>query len=150
MTSKHTNNTLDIAILPLADGRCVAIPLLALAEVQQFPGNDSGEDGLGTLHWRGHDLPIASLEEFCGLPAQPREQQVTVGVLRAGQDAEPRFRALAFCGLAAHRRVNASEFQALEPPQEGCFTAAAEVDGITCLIPDLPGLLYGETTGAAA
>ncbi len=37
MMSTENNETLDIATLPLADGRYVAIPLLALAEVQQLP-----------------------------------------------------------------------------------------------------------------
>ncbi len=141
MTNNETA-TLEIAALPLADGRFVAIPLLALAEVQQFAANDEESEGLGSLHWRGHDLAVSSLEEFCGLPAPAREQHVTIGVFRGSSDASEQFRALAFCGLAVHRHVSAADFKYVDTPAEGRFSAAAEVAGEMYLIPDLPGLLY--------
>ncbi len=135
-------NTLEIATLPLGDGRQVAIPLLTLAEVQQYTAGNAADGALGTLHWRGHELPVESLEEFCGLPAQPRENLRTVGIFRAGQASEQPFRALAFSGLAAHRQLQRADMQETELPAEGNFTAAALIGEETLLIPDLPNLLY--------
>lgn len=140
--SDNETTTLDIATLPLADGRQVAIPLLALAEVQQYtPDEDSGK-GLGSLRWRGNDLKIQSLEEFCGLPAQPGDSVRTVGIFRARQDSKEPFRALAFSGLATHRRVIAADLQPAQQPKEGKFSAAARFGEETYLIPDLAKLLY--------
>ena len=136
------NTILDIATLPLADGRQVAVPLLALAEVQQYSGGSAGEEGLGCLQWRGHELPVQSLEEFCGLAPQPRENLVTVGIFRGREGGPEQFRALAFCGLAAHRQLNAADMQPVETPEEGNFTAAAMIGEQTYLIPDLPELLF--------
>ncbi len=144
------NATLDIATLPLADGRFIAVPLLALAEVQQFAANDEQGEGLGILRWRGLELPISSLEEFCGLPSPSRARFVTVGIFRADQDGGDKFRALAFSGLAAYRRVSAEELVTLEPPAEGRFAASAEIEGVTFLIPDLGNLLFSGKTGRAA
>ncbi|TGD70917.1 hypothetical protein E4634_20140 [Mangrovimicrobium sediminis] len=145
--SSNDNATLEIAALPLADGRFIAVPLLALAEVQQFAANDEGE-GLGSLYWRGHELPVGSLDEFCGLPAPGRERHVTIGIFRGSDTASDKFRALAFCGLAEHRMVSAADFNNMETPAEGRFAAAAEVGGQTYLVPDLPALLYGEQAAA--
>ncbi len=141
----HNENAvtaLDIATLPLADGRQVAVPLLALAEVQQYVPAEEGEEGLGSVHWRGQELKVQSLEEFCGLPAQAADAVRTVGIFRARHGSKEPFRALAFCGLAAHRRIVATEMVPAEKPQEGIFSAAAMLGEETYLIPDLPRLLY--------
>ena len=133
---------LELALLPLADGRRVAIPLTLLAEVRQIKISSKDQTDLGCFKWRGHDLLIHSLEEMCGLPAPSPEEHMTVGVLRASRDASQPFRAIAFCGLASHRMLDADQMQDVELPAEGTFRGAAEVDGETYLVPDLSVLTY--------
>jgi hypothetical protein len=145
MTKMTADNAIDLAVLPLHDGRQVIMPLVALAEVRQISANHDHE--LGTVQWRGHELPISSLDVFCGLPAAAIEQHTTVGIFRAGEDSGEPFRALAFCGLASHKLAGASDMVAVDVPTEGNFTAAAEVDGEVFLLPDLPGLMYGGNSG---
>lgn len=142
MPQNNNQETIDIAMLPLADGRKVLLPLVVLAEVRQVSVVDENGVGFGTLHWRGLDLPIHSLDDICGLPSQAAEKYTTVGVFRAGKDSGQPFRALAFCGIASHARIEPYEMEALESPGEGHFTAAAEMNGETFLVPDLPGLMY--------
>lgn len=138
-------NTLDLAVLPLNDGRQVMLPLVALAEVRQISAKE--EDGLGCILWRGHELPISSLDEFCGLPSAAVEKHTTVGIFRASEDSGEPFRALAFCGIASHRLAAADELAAIDVPADGNFTAATEVDGEVFLVPDLPDLMYGGNSG---
>jgi hypothetical protein len=134
--------TLDIAMLPLVDGRQVVIPLAALAEVKQVRVTDESGSEFGTLRWRGQELPINALDSFCGLQAAAADQYTTVGVFRAGKDSGRPFRALAFCGIAAHARVEPYELEPIDTPDQGHFAAAAEMDGQTYLVPDLPGLMF--------
>ena len=143
---KQDQAPLELASLPLADGRQVAVPLLALAEVQQL--NLDPEDGaeLGVLHWRGLDLPIRSLDAFCGLEPAAPEQHTTVAVVRGARDADEPFQALAFCGLASHLSVTAEQLESADSPEEGKFTASARLGGEHYLVPDLATLGYaGET-----
>lgn len=143
MNDSIVEEKVELALLPLADGRRVALPLTLLAEVRQISLKDREAGDLGELSWRGHKLPISSLEELCGLPAPAPELHMTVGVFRASQDADQPFRAIAFCGLASHDLVTEEKLEvAADLPAEGNFSAAAEVDGTTYLMPDLAALAY--------
>ena len=142
MSENIDNTSLDVATLPLADGRQVVLPLLTLAEVQQI--KPEGET-LGVLLWRGHELPITSLEAFCGLTSSAPENYNTVGIFRADREEETPFRAMAFCGLAAYRQVRSMELKPIDQPAEGNFIAAVEIDGNSFLVPDIAGELYGQT-----
>ena len=142
MSDNTHKAAIDVATLPLADGRQVVLPLLALAEVQQI--KPQGEN-LGELHWRGHELPITSLEAFCGLTSSAPENYNTVGIFRADREEETPFRAMAFCGLAAYRQVRSMELKPIDQPAEGNFIAAVEIDGNSFLVPDIAGELYGQT-----
>ena len=130
--------TLDIAILPLADGRFLMLPLNALAEVQQLAANDVAEEFV--LEWRGHELPIESLDALCGLQAPARERLTTVAIMRSSAEEGPAFRAWAFCGTASHGRVSAEN---MEP---GSTTVSPGFAGVTrwhdqdYLVPDLSAL----------
>lgn len=138
MNSNTTSDTLDIAELPLADGRKLALPLLALAEVRQL---QPSAEGLGSLCWRGHELQVSSLESLVGLEQPPADAHMTVGIFRAARGSDQAFRALAFCGLAAYRCISPDDFEADELPQTGRFVAAAKMNGDTYLVPDLPELM---------
>lgn len=143
MTALANSQYLDMAAMPLGDGRQIILPLMALAEVRQLRLADSEEtEGLGTLHWRGQELSIGSLDEFCGLEPSARELHTTVGVFRGGKEDASPFRALAFCGLAGHLRVSRDQVTSLDIPAEGHFAAAAQIDGKVYLVPDFESLLY--------
>ena len=134
--------TLDVALLPLADGRHVMLPLEVLAEVQQLAPVQQAEGEAEQLSWRGHELPIESLDSFCGLPVPARERLTTVGIVKAHQNSEQPFRALAFAGTASNIRISAESMTAQELPAEGHFAGATQVNEQTYLIPDLPKLLF--------
>lgn len=144
MTIDNTTDTLDIAELPLADGRRLALPLLVLAEVQQLRPST---EGLGSLKWRGHELQVQSLEAFLGLAEPPADAHKTVGIFRAAEGSDQPFHALAFCGLAAHRCIRPDEMEPAELPDGGFFAAAAKMDGITYLVPNLPALMFQHYSG---
>ena len=142
MTNKAVNEALDVAMLPLADGRRLMMPMAVLAEVKQIPSASRDATEHPILEWRGHNLAIKSLDEECGLPAPDIQRQRIVGIFRADNDSEQPFRALAFCGTAAHGLIKPDQLVTTEKPAQGNFAAAAELDGELYLIPDLPKLMY--------
>ncbi len=135
-------DTLDIAMLPLADGRHIILPLEALAEVQQV--NFAGRVGsdLGEFAWRGYDLKIESLDKACGLSDPDPERLTTVGVFKADKSQEPPFRAFAFSGTASPGRIEPSWLSEVDLPAEGVFTGATRLHNELYLLPDLDKLLY--------
>ncbi len=144
MATPGSNNSLDVAMLPLSDGRQILVPLQALAEVQQvnFAGRPAGD--LGEFTWRGYELDIQSLDEACGLPAPATERLTTVGVFKADQKMDPPFRALAFSGTASPGSVEPSVLTSVDLPPEGVFLGATRLHNDLYLIPDLPRMLFGE------
>jgi len=145
MRKKEPRDTLEVALLPLDDGRQLVVPLQVLAEVQQLKKAEAVDTESGEtieLNWRGYDLPIESLESLCGLPVPARERMKTVGVFKAARDAEHPFRALAFCGIAAHSRIDAVCLEPEDKPAEGPFVGATRLEEQVCLIPDLQKLLF--------
>jgi hypothetical protein len=125
MQQAPNSERLDIAILPLADGRKAILPLEILAEVLRL---DDQENEVGQLSWRGHELALESLDAFCGLEGPAPAEMTTVGIFRAHCDSAAPFRALAFSGNADH----------------SCITAATlEGTEAVMFIPDLGELLYG-------
>jgi hypothetical protein len=142
MKKKEPRDTIDVASLPLEDGRKVVVPLQALVEVQQIQAAMEGEGAPGELSWRGLDLPIESLDEVCGLPAPPRERMSTLGVFRADKTSGQPFRALAFCGSAAHMRIDAMGMTAEEVSGDGAFIGATRIQEEVHLIPNLAEALF--------
>ena len=138
----NTQETIEVATLPLSDGRQVVLPLSALAEVKQAVVTNEDGSGFGSLVWRGKELSIDSLDAFCGLPAPAADKHTTVGIFRGGKDSAAPFRALAFCGIASHQLIEPYELEPTELPAEGKFAAAGEMNGMVYLVPDLPGMLY--------
>lgn len=133
---------LDVAFLPLSDGRQMIIPLSALAEVQQvnFAGRSEGD--LGDFTWRGYDLKIDTLDGRCGLAEPPAERLTTVGVFKADKDMDPPFHALAFCGTAAPGRIEHGWLNEVDLPVEGAFAGATRLHNELYLIPDLAKMFF--------
>jgi hypothetical protein len=143
MAQTAARDTLEVAMLPLSNGRQIIVPLQALAEVQQvnFAGRPEGD--LGEFTWRGYELKIQTLDEACGLPAPNPEGLTTVGVFKADMDMDPPFRALAFSGTASPGRVEPSWLSSVDLPADGVFLGATRLHSELYLIPDLPKMLYG-------
>lgn len=142
MAARGYDEILDIAMLPMADGRQLMVPLNVLAEVQQvnFAGRLTGD--LGELGWRGYQLPITSLDALVGLPEPGPERLTTVGVFKADRESDPPFRALAFTGTAAPGRIEPDDLEPLETPLEGHFLGAVKMHDHDFLIPDIQKLLF--------
>ena len=139
MAMKEPGDTLDVAILPLGDGRKVMVPLQALVEVQQI---EDQETALSDLSWRGHELPVDSLDALCGLPEPARERLASVVVFKAAAHSEQPFRALAFCGIVGHSRIDAQSLGPADEPGNGNFLGVTRMGEEDYLIPDLPNLLF--------
>ena len=135
-------DSLDIAILPLADGRSMMLPLEALAEVQQVNFAGRSAEDLGEFNWRGYELPVESLDAVCGLNQPPVERLTTVAVFKADKDRSPPFRAMAFSGTASPARIEPSWLSEVELSTEGVFSSATRLHNELYLIPDLDKLLY--------
>lgn len=135
-------DTIDIAILPLADERQVLVPLGALAEVKQvnFAGRPPGD--LGELSWRGYELAIVSLDALVGLDDPQPERLNTVGVFKADKDMDPPFRAVAFSGIASPGRIEAIMLDPIEMEPDEHFLGATRMHDLTYLIPNLNKLLF--------
>jgi hypothetical protein len=142
MTATGFDEILDIAMLPVADGRQLMVPLTALAEVQQvnFAGRLPGD--LGELGWRGYQLTISSLDVLVGLPEPVPERLTTVGIFKADRESDPPFRALAFSGTASPGRIAPDSLEVLDTPLDGHFLAAVRMHEQAYLIPDLKKLLF--------
>ena len=143
MTGQEMNDdTLEVALLPLGDGRCIVVPLAAISEVKQMAPEAKTGGEMGELVWRELKLPIASLDAVCGLDTPQQEQLESVAVFKASAASEQPFRALAFAGTAAHRRVSARLMEEAEIPASGQFVGATKIGDQVFLIPDLQGLLF--------
>lgn len=139
---KEPRDTLDVALLPLQDGRKLMVPLQVLVEVQLVDKEEVLVDEPAEMSWRGHDLPIESLDDLCGLPMPTRESISTVGIFKADKNSELPFRALSFCGNSAHRCIDAISMESMDLPDEGSFLGAVRFEDQVCLIPDLSKLLF--------
>jgi hypothetical protein len=135
MRNAQLQKVLDVAMLPLGDGRRVVIPLTVLAEVYLLA------DQQDTLLWRGSELPLASLDGLCGLAEPVREELTTVAVIRAHKDSEHPFRAFAFAGSASHARVCADDLSPAKEEAGDGFVGAVTLLQQDYLIPDMIGLL---------
>jgi hypothetical protein len=142
MKKKEPRELLDVALLPLEDGRKLMVPMQVLVEVQLLEKEPEVTDAPEEMSWRGHDLPIESLDVVCGLPMPARENISTVGVFKADKNSSQPFRALSFCGNSAHRCIEAFGLQSADVPEEGYFLGATRLEEQVCLIPDLPKLLF--------
>jgi hypothetical protein len=141
MGKKRATKKLDVAMLPLVDGRQVILPLQVLAEVQQLPGEEDSQSNQGEVEWRGYTLEIESLDAMLGLPEPDREEMTTFGVFKGRETSARPFRALAFCGTAAQGRIEPSNLSPLRASKEACFVGATTLGERSYLIPDLPKLL---------
>ena len=134
MRNKLMEEVIDVAMLPLGDGRQVMMPLQALAEVLVLSTERE------KLSWRGLELAVSTLDALCGLAEPPPIELTTVAVMKAHKDSDTPFRAIAFTGNAAHARVSAEDLQPSDIQPGGGFVGAVTLMKQDYLIPDLIAL----------
>jgi len=135
--------TIDIAMLPLADGRQLLLPLETIAEVRQLEQAAGDSSATEPLQWRGLELPLESLDAAMRLSEPARDKLTTVAVFKADKDSERPFRALAFCGIAAHGRIEAKHLHPVDMELEEVFIGVTRLQDQVYLIPSLDKLLLG-------
>jgi hypothetical protein len=141
MAKKRATKKLDVAMLPLVDGRQIILPLQVLAEVQQVQAEEDSQANQGQVEWRGYTLEIESLDGLLGLPEPPFEEMTTFGVFKGHKESARPFRAMAFCGTAAQGQIEPANLSPLRSSKEECFVGATTLGEQSYLIPDLPKLL---------
>jgi hypothetical protein len=152
MAKRPAVERLDIAMLSLADGRQIMLPLQVLAEVRQMSGIEADGEAEpeadnavqvdeNVLEWRGYSLEIELLDTLLGLPEPDRELLKTVGVFKAHKDSDRPFRAVAFCGIPAQGRIDPDSLSPVDVPMESAFVGATQYRDQSYLIPDLPKML---------
>jgi hypothetical protein len=134
MRNKRGHELIEVAMLPLGDGRQVMMPLQALAEVLVLSTERE------KLSWRGLELVISTLDALCGLAEPPPIELTTVAVMKAHKDSDTPFRAIAFTGNAAHARISAEDLQPCDVQPGGGFVGAVTLMKQDYLIPDLIAL----------
>jgi len=137
MGNKPPEETLDVAMLPLGDGRQIMFPLQALAEVQQL----TPTEGPMGLDWRGYQLPVTSLDSLCGLAEPDQEGLTALIVVKADKDLDSPFRAFAFTGRATHARISAKDLSPGEEQAGEGFVAVVSLQDQAYHLVDLAALM---------
>ena len=131
-------------IIPLQT-RNLLLPNVAVAEVVPYvrPREVVGAPDwlLGTLSWRGLNIPLISYDRLQGLDNSAGIGQARIAVLNTVQaDSGLKFYALVTAGIPQLKRVNADAIQ--EPPAdvgEGALSQV-QIGDIQAMIPDLDAL----------
>lgn len=134
-------------IVPLSEYRLL-LPNVSVAEVipwQDFTQRDSEEGGtaalLGSLSWRGVEVPLLSLELLQGAEAPKLGSGSAIAVLNSytGDDKMPFF-AIVTQGLPRLSRFGEEQLLEVKKDLQVGETAWVELNGETLLIPDIQSL----------
>lgn len=133
-------------MVPLA-GRTLLVPNVAIAEVMPFiepqtAGDDAPDWLLGHIDWRGHRLPLISVEAVQGDPCPAIDRETRVAVINTikGEGGVP-FYAIITRGIPHLVRLGEEDVEstgALEPARGEL--ARVVVDRERATIPDLDTL----------
>ena len=131
-------------IIPL-QGRNLLLPNVAVAEVVPYvrPREVDGAPDwlLGTLSWRGLNIPLISYDRLQGLDDSAGLGQARIAVLNTVQaDSGLKFYALVTAGIPQLKRVDADAVQALSADAAGGALSQVQVGDIQAMIPDLDAL----------
>lgn len=131
-------------IIPM-QGRNLLLPNVAVAEVVPYmrprPVDDAPEWLLGTISWRGLNIPLVSYDGLYGTDSAGGIGQARIAVLNTvRQDSRLPFYALVTAGIPQLKRVNADQLQ--ETPAELSTGALSQVQvgDVQAVIPDLEAL----------
>lgn len=148
---------LPCVMIPMTD-RQLLLPNVSIAEVVDYAGAEpvTGDHTpgwlIGTLNWRGQNLPVISYDAANGgQPALPASTRGRIAVLNTIGDHHARlpFIALVTQGIPSQARLAENQMQTVEAPQGPADLMAVDVEGHTAYIPNLEYLesLALETLG---
>ncbi|MFA7386211.1 MAG: chemotaxis protein CheW [Thiohalobacteraceae bacterium] len=130
-------------IIPL-QGRNLLLPNVAVAEVVPYvrPREVEGAPDwlLGTLSWRGLNIPLISYDRLQGLDNSAGIGQARIAVLNTVQAGSGlQFYALVTAGIPQLKRVDADAVQVSADTAEGALSQV-QIGDIQAMIPDLDAL----------
>lgn len=131
-------------IIPL-QGCNLLLPNVAVAEVVPYVQprgiDDAPEWLLGTISWRGLNIPLISYDRLQGLDVRGGLVQARIAVVNGIQpDSGLPFYALVTAGIPQLKRVNADTLQEVAADARGGALCEVQVGDIPALIPDLGAL----------
>ena len=131
-------------IIPL-QGRNLLLPNVAVAEVAPYvrPREVVGAPDwlLGTLSWRGLNIPLISYDRLQGLNDSAGTGQARIAVLNTVQaDSGLKFYALLTAGIPQLKRVNADAIQESSSDAAEDALSQVQIGDVQAMIPDLDTL----------
>jgi len=122
-------------------GRPLLIPNVAVAEIVNWDTPQKREDSphwlLGTVQWRGVELPVVSLELMNDAEMDDADHGQRLAVIHGVGEGHLQFFAISVQGLPRLVRVLPGEMSADEPSPDPAFDTLVMVNGERAVIPDL-------------
>jgi len=130
-------------LIPMV-GRPLLIPNVAVAEIVSWdePQKQEGSPDwlLGTVDWRGVDLPVVSLERMNSSEIDDADVGQRLAVINGVGECKLPFYAISVQGLPRLVRVYPEEMSSEEPSEDPAYDTLVMVSGERAVIPDLPGV----------
>ena len=95
---------------------------------------------LGTIHWRGLELPLVSFEALAGGAPSAPAQGGRIAVVNRVNDSEPAFYAILTAGIPRLLRLGEDELAGDEDATAPEGVTPVRVEGAPAWIPDLESL----------
>lgn len=122
-------------------GRPLLIPNVAVAEIVSWNQPQQQEDGpdwfLGTVDWRGVDLPVVSLELMNDSEIEDAALGQRLAVINGVGESKFPFYAISVQGLPRLVRVFPAELSGEEASPDPAYDTLVMVNGERAAIPDL-------------
>ena len=126
--------------LPVSNDQLL-LPNVSVAEVVGYQEpkklNDGPEYFLGTIHWRGIDIPLVSLELMNDTDVDEAYSGHRIAVLNGVGSTKKEFYAVSVQGLPRLIRVYGEEVSGEEQLSEPAYDMNVLVSGERAMIPDL-------------
>ena len=127
-------------LIPMV-GRPLLLPNVAVAEIVSWDQPNKPDDTpdwyLGTVDWRGVDLPVVSLELMNSVEIDESDQGHRLAVINGVGECKRPFYAISVQGLPRLVRVFPEELGSEEPSEDPAYDTILMVSGERAVIPDL-------------
>lgn len=136
-------DTLSCVMIPM-NGRQLLLPNVSIAEVVDLAGTEAPADApewlVGTLDWRGLNLPVISYDAANGgahtAPGGNRGRIVVLNTIGDHHDRVP-FMALVTQGIPSQTRLSEDQVRRRDGDTGSADLMQVDVEGETAYIPDL-------------
>lgn len=130
-------------LIPMV-GRPLLIPNVAVAEIVSWdqPQKQEGSPDwlLGTVDWRGVELPVVSLERMNSSEIDDADVGQRLAVINGVGECNIPFYAISVQGLPRLVRVFPEEMSSEEASEDPVYDTLVMVSGERAVIPDLPSV----------